>query len=163
MRASISERSTGLAPAAAAGLCQGFRPLAGVWLVDGRVIDVRAARVGDPPPRHRAGRVERRRLPERADRLVVVERVEELEALVEITLGIGRGGRHRTAPRPKSVEQGLTRLGIRGRVHGGRFRLIRPRAANQGGRTQERKVEGSTHGGNSGVLEVRGRHHGPPL
>jgi hypothetical protein len=165
LREGVDQRALdGTRPGGAlAGLCQGFRPPAGVWLVDGRVIDVRAARVGDPPPGHRTGRVERRRLPERADRLVVVERVEEVETLVEIALGLGRGGRHRTAPRPESVEQGLARPGIRGRGHGGRFRLVRPRAANQGGRTQERKAEGSTHGGSSGVSGVRGRHHGPPL
>ena len=77
---------------------------------------MRAARVGDSPPGHRTGWVDLSRLPERSDGFVVVERVEEFQPLVEIALGFGRGGRHRTAPRAEPVEERLADL----RVGGGR-------------------------------------------
>ncbi len=126
-------------------------PVAGVRLIDRRIVDVRAASVGDAPPSHRAARIERRGLPERADRLVVVERVEKLQALVEVTLGFGRGGRHRAAPRPEPVEQWLTSVwAARSRIAGVGFGSSAfPLALKPSGRAQEYQQEKSTHGDDS--------------
>jgi len=47
------------------------------------IVDVRAVRERDAPPRHRALRIEARRLLERLRRLVVVEAVDEAQPLIE--------------------------------------------------------------------------------
>lgn len=67
------------------------------------VVDVGAVRVGDAPPGHRAAGVEGARVSEGPDGLVVVERVEEGEALVEVALRFRGRRRHRPHVRPEAV------------------------------------------------------------
>ena len=75
---------------------------------------MRAAGVGDSPPGHRTAWVDPSRLPERTNGFVVVERVEEFQSLIEIALGFGRGGRHRTAARAQPVKKRLAHLRVGG-------------------------------------------------
>src|SRR4030095_3339793 len=71
--------ATGIHPHALPGGARGVRR-------DGREVDVRPARHGDPPPRHRARRIQARGLAEGADRLGVHEGKVEDEALIEVAL-----------------------------------------------------------------------------
>ena len=61
---------------------------------DQRVIDMRPVRQRDPPMRHRALRIEPRRLLERPDRRAMIEPIEEPQPLVEIALRLRRLGRN---------------------------------------------------------------------
>ncbi len=72
-----------------------------------RVVDVRPVGDGDAPPRHRAIGVELGRGAKRANRLFVIEAVEEAEPLIEILLGLGIVGLHPTAAIAESLEQRL--------------------------------------------------------
>ena len=58
-----------------------------------RVVVVRALRDGDTPEAHRTLRIQARRLSERLLRLVVVERVDQPQALIEPALRVGRSRR----------------------------------------------------------------------
>ncbi len=70
------------------------------------VVDVGAVRDRDAPEGHRALRVELARAAEGADRLVVVEGVQEREALVEVALRLGRDGRDPAGVAPQPLEEG---------------------------------------------------------
>jgi hypothetical protein len=97
-------------------------------IVDRQVV-VRSRREGDAPPGHGAAGVEPRRLTERAHRLVVIESVDQAEALIEVALGLRVARRDRMAVGTKSVEDGRT---VRGR-----WRVLAMLARAQGGTGHE--------------------------
>src|SRR5271169_7063286 len=74
-----------------AGQCRG---LAGGVVQFPRVVVVRSGRVTDAPMRHGAVWVRRQRLLEAGDGFLVVIAEAPVEATVEPTLGLRRGGRH---------------------------------------------------------------------
>ena len=74
-------------------------------LVDRQVV-VRPGGEGDPPPGHGAAGIEPRRLAKRADRLVVVEAVDQAQALVEVALRLGARGGDGMAVGAETVEHG---------------------------------------------------------
>src|SRR5262249_59092641 len=101
----------------------------------GGVVVVRALGDRDPPEAHRARRIETRRLAERALSLVVIERVDEAQTLIEPALSLGRIGRDsaRVAPE-RAVEHGAAAVGalrVRAVGRGLRGVLPRRRAASQ--------------------------------
>jgi hypothetical protein len=75
-----------------------------------RVIDVRPAGHRNAPPAKRTIGIQFGHSPERADRLVVIEGVEEAQALVEVPLGLGLFGRHLAAKIAQSFKQRHRRL-----------------------------------------------------
>src|SRR5262249_40193256 len=72
-------------------------------LVDGKVV-VRAGGKGDAPPGHRAVGIQARRVAESPDGLVVIEGVDETQALVEVALRLGAGRGDGVAVRAEAVE-----------------------------------------------------------
>ena len=74
---------------------------------DEREVDVRSAGERDAPMRHGAFRIEPRRFLKRSDRFAVIETVIKGEALIEITLRLGRIGRDRSRVGAETVEDRL--------------------------------------------------------
>ena len=92
------------------GLLRGVERLLLVLGVDVEV-DVGPERERDPPQRHRRLRVERRGPLERADGLVVVEPVQEVEPLVEEPLRLGTRSRDRVMDVADAGKELLRRRG----------------------------------------------------
>src|SRR5215472_5943647 len=74
----------------------------GILQFPGKVV-IGSDRVGDAPMSHRAVRVRLQRLFKAADRFLMVVAKAPVEAAVEPTLGIRRGGRHLPGVRPEII------------------------------------------------------------
>ena len=113
----------------------------------GRAVVVRAVGERDPPGAHGARRIEARRLAEGALGLEVVEPVHQAQPLVEVGLGLRRGGRDRLVIAAEVVEEdrlvGRARMLVSLRLNG---------AAHQGEQQNQDRMRTSTHAALLGKL-----------